>query len=239
MINDNLILISGKSASGKSAAFRAMEKPEGVMYLNCEAGKKLPFPKSNFMELTVTDPMQIIEAFNEAEQMPEVHTIIIDSLTFLMNMYESLYVLNSSNTMKAWGDYAQYFINIMQQNVAKSTKNVIFTGHASDVVSDDMIKETLVQVKGSIMKQGVEAYFSTVVAAKKIQLKDLKDNESDLLTITPQEEALGFKHVFQVQLTKKTVNERIRSPMGMWSPKEIYIDNDCAKVLQRLKEYYA
>ena len=54
MINDHLVLVSGKSASGKSASLRALDKPEGVMYLNCENGKKLPF-KTKFKELTVTD----------------------------------------------------------------------------------------------------------------------------------------------------------------------------------------
>ena len=42
-VNDNLVLVVGKSAAGKSASLMGLENPEGVMYLNCEAGKKLPF----------------------------------------------------------------------------------------------------------------------------------------------------------------------------------------------------
>jgi hypothetical protein len=41
-MNNNLVLISGKSATGKSMCFRNLKKPEGVMYLGCE-GKGLPF----------------------------------------------------------------------------------------------------------------------------------------------------------------------------------------------------
>lgn len=37
-VNDNLILLCGKSAAGKSASLMGLKKPEGVMYLNCEAG---------------------------------------------------------------------------------------------------------------------------------------------------------------------------------------------------------
>ena len=77
-----------------------IKNPEGVMYLNCEAGKRLPF-KSKFKEFTITDPLQINEAFDAAETMPEVHTIVVDSLTYLLDMYESVYVLNSPNTMQA------------------------------------------------------------------------------------------------------------------------------------------
>lgn len=99
-VNDNLVLLVGKSATGKSASLMGLEKPEGVLYLNCEAGKKLPF-RAKFIQKTVTDPMQIYEAFDWAEQQPQVHTIIIDSLTYLLDMYESVYVLPSTNTMQA------------------------------------------------------------------------------------------------------------------------------------------
>lgn len=37
-VNDNLVLIAGKSATGKSACLAGLNNPEGVMYLNCEAG---------------------------------------------------------------------------------------------------------------------------------------------------------------------------------------------------------
>lgn len=34
--NDNLVLISGASATGKSASLMGIENPEGVMFLACE-----------------------------------------------------------------------------------------------------------------------------------------------------------------------------------------------------------
>ncbi len=37
-INDNLILLGGKSATGKSASLMNLRDPQGVIYLNCEAG---------------------------------------------------------------------------------------------------------------------------------------------------------------------------------------------------------
>jgi hypothetical protein len=77
-----------------------LENPQGVMYLNTEAGKKLPF-RSKFKQYVITDPHQVEEAFQVAETMPEIHTIVVDSLTYLMDMYESLFVINSTNTMKA------------------------------------------------------------------------------------------------------------------------------------------
>tara|TARA_B110000858_G_scaffold188176_1_gene233365 strand:+ start:2283 stop:3005 length:723 start_codon:yes stop_codon:yes gene_type:complete len=237
-MNDNLVLISGKSATGKSASLMNIADPEGVIYLNCENNKKLPF-RGKFTEFGITDPLQVYQAFEEAEKMDDVHTIVVDSLTYMMDMYESYYVLNSSNTMKAWGDYAQFFKKLMSKYVAESTKNVIFIAHTSDIMNDaEMAMETLVKVKGSLMNQGIESYFSTVVSTKKVNLKHLKKYESDLLEITPDEEELGFKYVFQTRITKDTVNERMRAPLSMWATKETFTDNNIQLVIDRLHEYY-
>ena len=237
--NDHLVLISGKSATGKSASLMNLKNPEGVIYLNCENNKKLPF-RSKFKELSVTDPKQVYQAFVEAENMPEVHTIIVDTLTYLMDMYATQYVKTASNTMKAWGEYGDFFRTLMQKYVANSTKNVIMLAHTTDVLNEaEMVNETLVKVSGSLMNQGVESYFSTVLSTKKVNLNKLADYESALLTITPEEEALGFKYVYQTKLTKESVNERIRAPMAMWTTKETFIDNDAQIVLNRLQEYYS
>lgn len=172
--------------------------------------------------------------------MPDVHTIVVDTLTYLMDMYESLYVYNSANTQKAWSDFAQYFKALMQNYVAKSTKNVIFLAHTADSLNEgEMVMETKVPVKGAIKNNGIESYFSLVIATKKVPLKHLKDYKSDLLNITPEEEALGFKYVFQTKLTKETVGERLRGPLGMFSTQETYTDNNAQLVMNRLREYYS
>lgn len=127
----------------------------------------------------------------------------------------------------------------MQQYVAKSSKNVIFTAHTADSLNEgEMIMETKVPVKGSLKNNGIESYFTVVIASKKVTLKSLKEYSSPLLTVTPEEEALGFKYVFQCKLTKETVNERLRGPLGLFSTKETFIDNNAQLVLNRLKEYY-
>jgi AAA domain len=237
-VNDHLVLICGKSAVGKTASLMNLKNPEGVMYLNCESGKRTPF-KAKFKQYTISDPLQIYEAFSAAENMPDVHTIVVDSLSMLMELFESVYVVGSANTMAQWGAYSQYFKNLMQQYVAKSTKNVIFTAHTVDSLNEsEMVMETKVPVKGSLKGVSLEAYFSVIVYAKKMSLKALKDFKTDMLSITPEEESLGYKHVFQCRITKETVNERIRGPMGMFNQQETYMDNDAGKLMQRLKEYY-
>lgn len=242
--NDNLLLIVGKATSGKSAGLRNLINPEGVLYLNCESGKKLPF-RSKFTEKVITDPMLIHGIFQMfIDRDPAVdsfHTVVVDSLTYMMDMYETQYVLTATNTMQAWGAFAQYFKKLMQEYVAACPCNVIFTAHVSDQLSDDSILETCVPIKGSLKNNGIESYFSTVIAAKRVTLLNLDTYKegNTLLNITEEEEILGFKHVFQTRLTKKTAHERLRSSFNMWSREETFIDNDAQLVLNRLHEYYA
>lgn len=237
--NDHLVLLCGKSATGKSASLMGLEKPEGVMYLNCEAGKRLPF-KTAFKQFVITDPLQVTEAFEAAEKMEGIHTIVVDSLTYLLDMYESVYVLPAANGMQAWGQFAQFFKVLMQQSVARSTKRVVFIAHTADSLNEsEMLTETKVPVKGSLKNNGIESYFSVVIASKKVALKALKDYSSALLNITPEEESLGYKYVFQTKLTKDTVNERLRGPMGLVTTKETFIDNNMQLVFDRLENYYA
>ena len=67
---------------------------------------------------------------------------------------------------------------------------------------------------------------------------DLEPYKNDLLTITDEERALGFKYVYQTKITKDTVSHRIRANMGMWSTAETFIDNDAALLMKRLHDYY-
>lgn len=238
-INDQLIGIVGESASGKSASLQFLPNPERVMYLNCEAGKRLPF-KNKFKNFTVTDPFQVHEAFDHAAASGDYDIIVVDTITFLMDMFESLYIVNAANTMQAWGQYAQFFKTLMQDKVASSKQAVIMLAHTrSELDEKAMEYRTAIPVKGSLKNNGIEAFFSTVVATKKVSLKDLEPYSSDLLTISERDKLLGYKHVFQTQLTKQTVGERIRSPMGLFTHEQTFIDNDAAKLLKHLNDYYA
>jgi hypothetical protein len=237
-INDHLVIIGGKSAGGKSASLMDIEDPTNVMYFNCESGKRLPFP-AKFQQFTITDPYQVYEGFDHAETLPDVHTLIVDSQTFLMDMMESVHVIPSADTQSAWGAYFQYFKNLMQVYVARSTKNVIFTAHTLDQLNEsEHVMETKIPVKGALKNNGIESYFSLVLAAKRMSLKALEVYSNDLLNITPADEALGLKYVFQTQLTKETIGERIRGPMGMFTPQETFIDNNVQLVMDRLNQYY-
>jgi hypothetical protein len=236
---DQLVLIVGYSTQGKSASLRNIRNQERWVYLGTEAGKRLPF-RNKFNRVTVTDPYEVIQYFDECiANKDDVDGIIIDSMTFLMDMFESQYVLGSANTMAGWQNYQQFFKQVMQEKVAQFGKPVIIIAHVKDELDEKNQEiKTCVPIKGALKNNGVEAYFTTVVAAKKVPIKELEKYGSSLLEITDEERELGYKHVFQTRITKGTTGERIRSPMGMFERAETYMDNDAQKLLDHLNEFY-
>lgn len=169
-INDQLVLIVGESTSGKSASLRNLgagdpEKQKRWMYLNCEAGKRLPF-RNKFDSYTITDPYQVFEGFDVIQGNAAYDGLIADTLTFLMDMYESNYVLGSSNTMAGWSNYQQYFKQLMQDKVAKCDKAVLFLAHTrEDLDEKKMEMKSSVPIKGALKNNGIEAFEKSAIAA--------------------------------------------------------------------------
>lgn len=239
--NPHSILICGESGAGKSMSLYEMRDRDDVLYLNCEGGKPLPF-KNKFKNKVITDPEDIIDWLEQLEDLGSENPynfVVIDTISFMMDMYETVHVINSANTQKMWGEYAQFFKRLVNAS-AKVDAFFIFIGHLDRELDEEAgYYRTSVPVKGALKKKGLEAYFTTVINVSKETVKDLhKAPENALLTITDEDEELGYKHVFQTRTTKKTVGDRIRSPMGMWDRTELYINNDLAPVIKRLISYY-
>jgi hypothetical protein len=234
------LLIGGESGSGKSTSLIQLQNQEGILYLNCEGGKPLPF-KNKFARFTVDNPYEVFDLFDKATQDPKkrFQIIVVDTVSFLMERFESVHVKTSANTMAAWGQYGDFFRVLMTEYVAKYPGHVIFLGHLDVQIDEDTgEKRITVPVKGSLKRNGLEAYFTTVINARKVKVTELEKYENKLLTISDRERLLGFKHVFQTLTTKHTVGDRIRSPIGLFSDQETYINNDAQLVLDRLKEFY-
>lgn len=237
--NDHMVLISGYSASGKSRSLKNIPDQQDWLYLNCEAGKALPF-KNKFRVKRITDPLQVFTELDSALKDKTLKGVIIDSITFLMEMVESQYVLTSANTMKAWSDYHQYLKTLMQVKLALLNIPVVLIAHVQDIYDEKaMDTKTSVPLKGAAKQVGLEAYLNHVIYTDKVSLKDLEPYKSNLLTITDGDKALGFKYVFQTRLTKNTLNKRLRNPEDLFDTNETYIDNDISLVINRLNEYYS
>ena len=237
--NRRVALIMGPPANGKSASLRNLKNPKGVVYFNTDR-KDLPF-KAEFMNVPINDPLEILSYMDEIATQPNetCHTIIIDTITFLMDMFETKYVVNAVNTQAMWGQYAQFYKQVIDKALAMD-KNIIFLAHEKKVMNaDDMVLETKVPVKGSVGATGVEANFEVVLSAKKIATAKLEHLDKTDLLKNDDEDGIGVMYVFQTKIDKATLNERMRSPIGMWKKEEKYINNDIQSVIDRLNYYYA
>lgn len=236
--NKRLLLIMGETGTGKSASLREIKKPEGVLYLNCEAGKDLPF-RSKFRKEVITDPYQVFDFIEEVEEDPDIHTVVIDSMSMLMEMFESVHIIGATDTRSKWVDYNQFVKELMQQYISTSEMGFIILAHTNAELNEETgIREVSVPVKGALKKNGIEAFFSVAVATKKVGTKKLAKYANDLLTISPREEAVGFKYVFQTLPTKETIGERMRGPFDLFTDAETFIDNDAGMLLDVLDDYH-
>lgn len=239
--NNQLLLISGESSTGKSASLMNIRDQEDWLYLNTESGKRLPF-RNNFRDggFRITDPYEVIDAFEFAiNEDPTVKGIILDSVTFWMDMVETQYVLTAADSRSAWSEYQQIFKRMMQELVPKFGKPVIILAHTrTDYDESTQTMRTSVPVKGALKNTGIEAYFSTIVSSKVMPLKQLEDYKNDMLTITEDDKIIDMKYVFQTRHTKKTTGERIRSPLGFFGVEETFINNDAQMVLDHLNKMY-
>src|SRR5206468_4159981 len=134
-----------------------------------------------------------------------------------------------------YGNFYREFIHAIKAG----TKDYAILAHADTQLNEQAMQmETRVPIKGSVGKIGVEADFTTILSTKQMPIKKLEGFENDLLHITDEEREDGFKYVFVTRISKEYVGEKMRSAMGLWDRKELYIDNDLDQVFKRLKEYY-
>jgi hypothetical protein len=237
-MSEQLMLIEGLSASGKSLSLKHLKNPERVIVLNCE-NKKLPFKPNGIRSYNITDPAQVVEGIQFANNSADIDLVVIDTLDFLMNMYETNIIKKSANTQKAWGDYYTYFQELMQVHVANSSKSFIFLAHAFSTLDEALgMNITSVPVKGALKNVGVEAFFTAIVMAKQVPLRIVEPYKNALLNVTEDDTERGVKYVFQTRMTKGSAGEKIRSPDGMWDKSETFIDNNAQHVLDRLISYY-
>lgn len=235
--NKNIVLITGKPASGKSASLMNLPNQDRMVYLNTDL-KELPFADKFLRNVEVTDAVDVLDYIADIEAADGVDGAVLDTITFLMAMYERQYVINAVNTQKAWGDYGNFYREFIHA-IKAGTKNYIILAHEDTILNEQTARmETKIPVKGSVGKIGVEADFTTILGAKQMPLKKLEGHANDLLHITDDEREDEVKYVFCTRAAKEHEGEKMRSAIGLWKRNELYIDNDMNQVFTRLKQYY-
>lgn len=235
-------MIRGESGSGKSMSARDFPNHERIINLVCDSNKKPPF-RNSFINIVINDPLEVLDYFDDlqVQNPPKYDAVLIDTATFLMQKYESQHVLTSPNTLAAWNNYGQFFKTLMQEKCSQSLIDVVVYAHSASVFDPKKGEfKVSAPVKGNLKDTKLEAYFTTVLSSKSVDLDVLEPyiKDNPLLNITERDKEIGNKFVFQTRVTKNTVGEIIKSPEDLFTKEETFIDNNVYAVLKRLKEYY-
>ena len=236
MNNNNVVLVMGQPNTGKSTSLMFFDKPEEIVYLNTD-NKDLPFRPKFKVDRKILKPEDAIVCMQQLEELDDVTGAVLDTLTFLMQQFEQAYVRNSPNGRSAWGEYAAFYHNALNTIKASKKDYAILVHEDTNYDEQSMTYKSQIPVKGSVGKLGVEADFTTILAARKVSIKALEGVENDLLHITDEEREDGQKYVFLTRPFKGD-GDKVRSPMKLWSRNELYIDNNIQYVFKRLHEYY-
>ena len=237
--NKKILMIMGKPNTGKSTSLRNLAQGS-MIYLNTDL-KDTPFRNRFMHNVEISDANDVLGFVDDIEQNPGVTGAVLDTLTFLMQMYERQYVAPHAGTktgQSAWGDYGNFYRNLIHA-IKSGTKSYVILAHEDEFLNEQSAQmESRVPIKGSVGKVGVEADFTTILRTMQIPIKKLEGHENDLLHITDEEKEDGVKYVFATRITKETAGGKMRSAMGLWSRNELYIDNDVKQVYDRLDQYY-
>lgn len=237
--NKKIIMIMGKPNMGKSASLRNLHQ-ESMIYLNADL-KDIPFQDRFMANVEIATATDVLGFVEDIESNADVSGAVLDTITFLMQMYERQFVAPFAGTktgQSAWGDYGNFYRNLIHA-IKSGTKSYAILAHEDESLNEQSASmESKVPIKGAVGKVGVEADFTTILRAIQIPVKKLEGIENDLLHITDEEKEDGVKYVFATRVTKESAGSKMRSAMGLWSRNELYIDNDVQQVFDRLDQYY-
>ena len=112
--NKNIVLVMGKPNTGKSTSLMKLKNQEKMAYLNADL-KELPFRSKFAVNVEIKDAYDVLDFIDEIEQEAGIEGGVLDTITFLMTMFERQYVAGAANGQKAWGDYGNFYRNLIHK----------------------------------------------------------------------------------------------------------------------------
>jgi len=219
MANKKMILVVGPTGSGKTTSIRNLDKSKSV-YIDFDRKAIKAFrDMDKFKEWVKIDYVDhLIPGLKGLEADPDCDTIIIDTLSFALDMFVAQHIDTAADTRAAWGEYKKWYKEVI--HLAKSSKkSYIFLTHEKSVFNEAAMEtKTCAYAQGSISGM-IEADFAVVAYTHKYVAEDGLP-------------AYGFL----VNPTKDTLALSAKSPMGMFD-EPLIKDNDINILLKAADEY--
>lgn len=222
----NVVMILGKSGTGKSTSIKTLN-PEETVIVNV-LGKKLPFKGSGSLYNTdkknlfrVEDHLQMINLLQACDKQPHVKNIILDDCIYIMR--KEYFKRAKEAGYAKYTELAQHFQQIISTcEQMRDDINVFMILHSEDVQSE----KTTVGYKVSTIGQLLDSQYNPVEVVPMVLYSAIKFDEKGNPTY-------GF---YTHATMEGTVQIPAKTPDEMFT--EDFIPNDLGAVVKAMNEYY-
>ena len=219
MENKKLLLIVGSTGKGKSSSIRNMPM-DRTAYIDFDRKAIKAFKGmeklNQWIKVDYVDHLE--PGLKALEEDDSIDFIVIDTMSFALDMFVSQKIEGSVDSRAMWGEYKQWFNRIM--HIAKtSKKSYVFIMHDKSAYNEEAMEvKTQAYAQGSIFG-AVESHFAVVAYAHKY----LDENNMP-------------KYGFLVGPTKDTLHLSAKSPMMMFD-EPLIKDNDVMLLFEAIDNY--
>ncbi len=218
-MNKKMILIVGPTSTGKTTSLRNLPL-ERSAYIDIDRKSIKGFKDMDkFKEWVKLDYIDhLIPGLIGLEADPDCDYIIIDTLSFGLDMFVAQHIDTAADTRAAWGEYKKWYKELIH-HIKTSKKSYIILMHDKSIFNEESMEvKTTAYAQGSISGK-IEADFAVVAYTHKYV------NEDGL-------PAYGFL----VGPTKETIALSAKAPMGMFN-EPLVPDNDILTLFKAIEEY--
>ena len=224
--NKKVLLINGRSSTGKTFSLRRLVQEHGdkIAYIDADGKHALPFKgKKKIAKYVIPkDPLEVPAGLRALEQDDSIEYIIIDTLSHLLRVLEQKHVIASDDSRGAWGKiYQATLYDIIDFATHQSSKTYIFMSHIMEGDIENGKIPVKAFVKGSTKSVGIESFFNFVIYTDVAECDECPE---------------GLKYRFQVKKTRETTHLSVKTPYDMFD-EPFTEDNDIMKILERIDEY--
>lgn len=223
----NIIMLLGKSGTGKSTSIKGLDPKETVV-INV-LGKRLPFKGSNslynkenknlFQRDTYTDIISLIQ--NISDKAANVKNIILDDFIYVMR--KEYFSRAKENGYGKYTELAQHFQQIISTcEKLREDLNVFMILHSEDVQSDKVTTGYKVATVGNL----VDNCYNPLEVVPMVLYSSVKYDDKG-----------NIEYGFYTHRCKEGVVEiPAKTPDEMFE--ENFIPNDLGYVVKKMNEYY-